>query len=147
MCQNNEATPYDFSADISAMDFPTLKKALTTIRTLLKVFGQADVARLETLAAVFVGDVSLLKLEQLLTQFGQGNFDTLPKVAVCSRSKLEGSRASYFADCNTLYLATDFLSEATESQIFAVLLEAVTSAINARTVPFVFSPTDTHSSK
>ncbi len=105
MSQGNEIA----TCSLSSAEFTTLRRALASIRTLLKVLGQADADRLETLNSIFA-DVSLLKLQQLLAQFGQGNFDSLPNVAVCSRAALLDTRAS--------------------------------DTIGDRTVPFVFSSTE-----
>ena len=78
------------------------------VKTLLKVLGQADGAQAEEIAAVFSHTVSFTRVQYLLKKFGKEDFSQLPKVAICSRARLNGVRSSYQAHTDTIYLAEDF---------------------------------------
>ncbi|KPQ34529.1 MAG: Nitroreductase family [Phormidesmis priestleyi Ana] len=115
----------------SSADFSALKNALFAVKTLLKVLGQADGAQAEEIAAVFSHTVSFTRVQYLLKKFGKEDFSQLPKVAICSRARLNGVRSSYQAHTDTIYLAEDFLSAATELQLITALLEGLVDAIEA----------------
>ncbi|NER78777.1 MAG: hypothetical protein F6K42_04205, partial [Leptolyngbya sp. SIO1D8] len=112
--------------------FHTLNNALLDMQDLLQSFARNSGFQADVLAPVFGTKVDLQVLEQLSWQIAQGNFSALPKIEIRSRNNLSGARGAYVAQTDTIYLAQDFLENATAGQIVAVLLEEIGHSIDAR---------------
>jgi hypothetical protein len=62
-------------------------------------------------------------LEDLITQWGSGDFRSLPPIALLPSADISGAMGAYAISTGTIYLNADWLAGATKDQLFAVLTE------------------------
>lgn len=102
----------------------------------MRVLSQEDVRQQSFPIKQFVqqlgNEVDYYALRNLFWRFGEGNFNELPLVCICSRQVLNGALSGYDADKDTIFLAEDFVSVRSESQIVAALIQEVVSALATR---------------
>lgn len=102
----------------------------------MRVLSQEDVRQQSFPIQQFVqqlGDeVDYYALRHLFWRFGEGNFNDLPLVCICSRHELNGALSGYDAAEDTIFLAKDFVRMRDEAQIVAALIQEVVSALVTR---------------
>jgi hypothetical protein len=132
-------SPINFPLDVATT---RLDAAFLTVQELLQGFVQNQFVqnqfvqhqgfRVQTLAPAFGDSPDHRALAQLGRQFERGDFGALPKLEVRLREELRGARGAYDARNDRIFLAQDFLAQAPEAEIVAVVLEEIGHAIDAR---------------
>ncbi|MGK7945323.1 MAG: choice-of-anchor Q domain-containing protein [Microcystaceae cyanobacterium] len=79
----------------------------------------------------FGNHFNIIALESLTQQLIQGDFTALPTVEIKSQSDLGGANGVYVREFNQIFLAQEFIDNASESQIVAVILEEYGHGIDA----------------
>ncbi|MCS5706310.1 hypothetical protein NZK27_08895 [Synechococcus sp. FGCU-3] len=62
-------------------------------------------------------------LQDLITQWGSGDFRSLPPIVLLPSADISGAMGAYAISTGTIYLNADWLAGATKDQLFAVLTE------------------------
>ncbi|MCS5705318.1 cadherin domain-containing protein [Synechococcus sp. FGCU-3] len=62
-------------------------------------------------------------LENLITQWGSGDFRSLPPIVLLPSADISGAMGAYAISTGTIYLNADWLAGASKDQVFAVLTE------------------------
>ena len=100
-----------------------ISSLLTTSQYLLQNFIINQGFTSENFTLAFGNGFNHLALENLAQQLIQGDFSSLPTVDIKSQSELGGANGVYVAELNKIFLAQEFIDNAPESQIIAVILE------------------------
>jgi Ca2+-binding RTX toxin-like protein len=77
------------------------------------------------MATAFGARLDRAKLQLLRQQWLSGNFSIIPNIQVLSQGELGGANGAYAASLDRIFVSSDFLARATESQVTALILEEV----------------------
>ncbi|MGI0481985.1 beta strand repeat-containing protein [Geminocystis sp. CENA526] len=81
---------------------------------------------------IFGSNFNQTVAQDIRSQWLNGNFSNLPKIEVISSDILGNALGGYASSNNTIYLSKSFISNATQAQINAVLLEEIGHFIDAQ---------------
>jgi Ca2+-binding RTX toxin-like protein len=77
------------------------------------------------MATAFGARLDRSKLQLLRQQWLSGNFSIIPNIQVLSQGELGGANGAYGASLDRIFVSSDFLARATESQVTSLILEEV----------------------
>jgi Ca2+-binding RTX toxin-like protein len=77
------------------------------------------------MATAFGARLDRGKLQLLRQQWLNGNFSIIPDIQVLSQGELNGANGAYAASLDRIFVSSDFLAHATNSQVTALILEEV----------------------
>jgi Ca2+-binding RTX toxin-like protein len=77
------------------------------------------------MATAFGARLDRAKLQLLRQQWLGGNFSIIPNIQVLSQGELGGANGAYGASLDRIFVSSDFLARATESQVTSLILEEV----------------------
>jgi trimeric autotransporter adhesin len=77
------------------------------------------------ISTAFGNRVDRTKLQLLRQQWLSGNFSVIPDIQVLSQGELGGANGAYAASLDKIFVSSDFLARASESQVTALILEEV----------------------
>jgi Ca2+-binding RTX toxin-like protein len=77
------------------------------------------------MATAFGARLDRGKLQLLRQQWLSGNFSIIPDIQVLSQGELNGANGAYAASLDRIFVSSDFLAHATNSQVTALILEEV----------------------
>jgi len=103
---------------------------------IMKILSQEDARQQSLPIQRFVqtmnDSVDYHMFRQIFWRFGEGDFQDLPLVCVCSRDHLQGAQSGYEADRDIILLAEDFVSDRAEPYIIAALVQEIVTALASR---------------
>ena len=109
-----------------------LSAVLATVQELLQSFVQNNGLTITTLSPAYGTEVNISALQQLESQFVQGDLSLLPEIEVFSQELLGGALGAYAAEVDRIFIAQEFIETASQEQIVAVVLEELGHAIDQR---------------
>jgi Ca2+-binding RTX toxin-like protein len=77
------------------------------------------------MTTAFGNRVDRAKLQLLRQQWLSGNFSVIPDIQVLSQGELGGANGAYAASLDKIFVSSDFLAYASESQVTTLILEEV----------------------
>ena len=103
---------------------------------IMKVLSQEDVRQQSMPIQQFVrlmnSGIDFHSFREIFWRFGEGDFQPLPSVCLCSREQLSGAISTYESRADTIFLAEDFVQANAESEVVAALLQEIMNAIALR---------------
>lgn len=106
-----------------------LKDASFRAQYLIKIYASSQETRPEILSAELSKDIDIRDLQWLINQFEMADFSALPTIEVHSRLALGGAWSQYVPEINTVYLAGDFVEQASKQALITVLLREIIDAM------------------
>jgi Ca2+-binding RTX toxin-like protein len=99
-------------------------QSLQTVQNQLAHF--ATQSNFDTIMATAFGThLDRAKLNVLRQQWLSGNFSIIPNIQVLSQGELGGANGAYAASLDRIFVSSDFLARASDSQVAALILEEV----------------------
>jgi Ca2+-binding RTX toxin-like protein len=77
------------------------------------------------MTTAFGNRMSRTKLQLIRQQWLSGNFSVIPDIQVLSQGELGGANGAYAASLDKIFISSDFLARASESQVTTLILEEV----------------------
>ena len=121
----------DWLAEYSVLQ--TAKAASDRLQDELVAFARNENAS-DILTAAFSSGAESETIDNLLTNWGSGNFSDFPSLEIVAAEELNGSVGAYAAENDTVYLSGDFLARNADNieAVASVFLEETGHAIDAR---------------
>jgi tetratricopeptide (TPR) repeat protein len=103
-----------------------LDSILQDAETTLSDFAKSETF-LQTITTAFGNSYNATQLDTIRQQWASGNFSNLPQIEILTGEQLQGANAAYAGETNTIYFASDFLSQYSNNfqAIKSVLLEEI----------------------
>ena len=106
---------------MSLDSFNSFNSLINTSQNLLQTFVNSNTFQTQLLSLAFGNQFDLLSLQTLAQQLGQGDFSPLPTVKIRSQSDLGGANGVYVSELNQIFIAQEFIDNASEQQIFDLI--------------------------
>lgn len=113
----------------SSKGLAKLENVIFRVQYLIKIYASSQEMRPEVLATKLSEEVDIHDLQWLIGRLEMADFSILPAVEVRSRFALAGAWSRYVPEVNTIYLAGDFVENASKAELNTVLLQEIINAM------------------